>query len=147
MTDRGDVDNLDNVDHVDNVDNADHAGPEPSPDAPPPVASPPEPTLGTLVTSIARRTPDALLATCVIVGLVGGGVIALAAPTWWRLIPPLVLLSTFGAWGIADRERDATGSRRVTFAIVRAIAVIASLVAAGVMILAFMGVAIGRWIS
>jgi hypothetical protein len=83
----------------------------------------------------------------VIVGLVGAGAVALTAPTWWRVLPPLILLSTFGAWGIADRERGATGQRAMTFAIVRGVAVAASLVAAGAMILAFMGVTIGRWIS
>ena len=106
-----------------------------------------EPTLGALVTATTRRAPDTLLAACVIVGLVGTGAIALATPTWWRALPPLVLLSTFGAWGIADRERHATGPRGVTFAVVRGVAVLASLLAAGTMVLAFMGVAIGRWIS
>lgn len=126
---------------------ADHATPEPPPNAQAPGAPPPEPTLGALVTAMARRAPDVLLAACVIVGLVGAGAIAMTAPTWWRVLPPLVLLSTFGAWGIADRERGAIGPRGVTFTIVRGIAIVASLLAAGAMILAFMGVAIGRWIS
>ncbi len=76
-----------------------------------PPATTPEPTLGALVTALVRRTPDALLAACVVVGLVGAAAIAVAAPAWWRTIAPLILLSTFGAWGIADRERDAVGAR------------------------------------
>ncbi|MEP7383125.1 MAG: hypothetical protein ABI910_15650 [Gemmatimonadota bacterium] len=100
-----------------------------------------------LISSMTRRSPDELLAAFVIVGLVGAGAVALAAPTWWRAAPPLVLLSAIGGWGIADRERSATGARGVAFAVVRGASVLASLVAAGAIVLAFLGVAIGRWIS
>lgn len=118
--------------------------------APPPaIASPPaaEPTLGTLVTALVRGTPDTVLAICVIVGLVGSGVLVLAVSIWSRAIPPLILLSAFGAWGMVDRVGHSTGSGRIGVALARAAIILVSIAAVGAMILSFLGVAIGTWIS
>lgn len=106
-----------------------------------------EPTLGELVTSLVRGTPDTVLAICVIVGLVGSGVLALAVSLWSRAIPPLILLSAFGAWGMVDRARHAAGARGMGVAVARAVIILVSFAAVGAMILTFLGVAIGTWIS
>ncbi len=119
--------------------------------APPTPAAPPsrsEPTLGTLVNSLVRGTPDSVLALCVIVGLVGAGVLVLAVSLWSRAIPPLILLSAFGAWGMVDRVgSNASGAGRIGVALARATIILVSFAAVGAMILTFLGVAIGTWIS
>ncbi len=118
--------------------------------APPTPATPAtnaEPTLGTLVTSLVRGTPDTVLALCVIVGLVGAGVLVLAVSLWSRAIPPLILLSAFGAWGMVDRVDNTSGAGRIGVAVARATIILVSFAAVGAMILTFLGVAIGTWIS
>lgn len=106
-----------------------------------------EPTLGVLVTSLVRGTPDAVLAACAIAGLIGSGVLALTVARWSRAIAPLVLLSTFGIWGMLDRARDATGVRGMFVRVARVLTMLVSFAAVGAMILAFLGVALGTWIS
>jgi hypothetical protein len=116
-----------------------HTGVAPSPD--------PEPTLGALVTSWTRRANDEALATLVVLGIVGTLLVALIAPTWWRLAPLLLLMASAGGWGIAERERGDDGRRRRIAGVVRALAVLTGVVAALGGVLAFMGLALGRWIS
>ena len=110
-------------------------------------ASSREPTLAELVSSVTRRAPDSLLATAVIVGILGMGVVAIALPTWWRAISVFALLAAGGGWGIADRERAATGGRGTAFALVRAVSMLGSVVAAGFLVLMFLSVTLGTWIS
>ena len=106
-----------------------------------------EPTLGQLVSSLTARAPDTVLALFVVVGIVGAGLVWLVVPAWWRVVPAFVLLSAVGGWGIADRERESQGRRRVVVAVVRAAAVLGSLIAAATLVLIFMGVTLGSWIS
>ncbi len=106
-----------------------------------------EPTLGQLVSSLTARAPDTVLALFVVVGIVGAGLVWLVVPVWWRVVPAFVLLSAVGGWGIADRERESQGRRRVVVAVVRAAAVLGSLIAAATLVLIFMGVTLGSWIS
>lgn len=106
-----------------------------------------EPTLGALVSSLVRSTPDTILALCVILGLVGSGALALAVSLYSRAIPPLILLSAFGAWGMVDRVHHTTSGGRMGVALARAIIILVSFAAVGAMILTFLGVAIGTWIS
>jgi hypothetical protein len=107
----------------------------------------PEPTLGALVTSWTRRANDESLATLVVFGIVGTLLVALLAPSWWRLAPLLLLMASAGGWGIAERERGHGGRRRRIAGVVRALAVLTGLVAVLGGVLAFMGLALGRWIS
>jgi len=106
-----------------------------------------EPTPGQLVSSLTARAPDTVLALFVVVGIVGAGLVWLVVPVWWRVVPAFVLLSAVGGWGIADRERESQGRRRVVVAVVRAAAVLGSLIAAATLVLIFMGVTLGSWIS
>ncbi len=125
----------------------DEGGVTPPGAAPPSSQTPDEPTLGTLVASFTRRSPDAALVAMAVTGLAGATAIALLAPTWWRAVPLFILLAAAGSWGIAERERGATGGRGAVFAAVRALAVLASVGAVAMLVLAFFGLALGTWIS
>lgn len=122
-------------------------GASPGGEAPPSSAEPVEPTLEVLVRSLTRRCPDALLVAMAVAGLTGSVALALLAPTWWRILPAFMLLAAAGSWGIAERERGSHGLRATAFAAVRALAVLASVGAAALLLLAFFGVALGTWIS
>jgi hypothetical protein len=107
----------------------------------------PEPTLGALVTALTRRASDEVLAALVVGGIVVSASVAILAPTWWRLVPPFLLLASAGGWGIADAERRDRETRGRVAGVVRALAVLTGLVAAAGGMFAFMGLALGRWIS
>jgi hypothetical protein len=79
-------------------------------------------TLGDLVASVARRTPDGVLVACAVAGVVGVGLIALLVRSVWWLTPFTLVAAAFGAWGIADRERAALGVRGGVFRVLRAVA-------------------------
>ena len=79
-------------------------------------------TLGDLVAALARRTPDGLLAACAAVGVVGIAAVVLVLRSVWWLTPFLLVLSAFGTWGIADRERGALGARGALFRVLRILA-------------------------
>ena len=96
---------------------------------------------------MVARASDTELATCVVAGLLGSALVLLLAPSWWRALPALVLLSAVGAWGIAERERERGGRGGAVFTLVRGTAVLASLVAAATLFLIFMRATLGRWIS
>lgn len=125
----------------------DEGGVSPVGETPPLPREPVEPTLEVLVTSLTRRCPDALLVAMAVVGLTGGVVLALLAPTWWRIVPAFMLLAAAGSWGIAERERGSHGVRATAFTVVRALAMLVGVGAVALLVLAFFGVALGTWIS
>lgn len=104
-------------------------------------------TLFELLTALLQRVSDGQLVAACATGLAGVAVILLIRPGWWRLALPLIVLGAFGAWGIAERERDARGARRVAAALVRGVAILAAGTAAIATVLSVMSVALGTWIS
>ena len=104
-------------------------------------------TLFELVTALLQRASDGQLVAACATGLAGVAVILLLRPSWWRLTLPLIVLGAFGAWGIAERERDARGVRRGAATLVRIVAILAAAAAAIATVLAMMSVALGTWIS
>jgi hypothetical protein len=104
-------------------------------------------TLFELLTALLQRVSDGQLVAACATGLAGVAVIVLLRPSWWRLALPLIVLGAFGAWGIAERERNARGARRVAAALVRVVAILAAGAAAFATVIAVMSVALGTWIS
>jgi hypothetical protein len=109
----------------------------------------------------ARRMTDTALAACVAVSIslfAGFAVVALMhahwAQRWWPLALPTILVGSFGAWGIADRElaerrrRGATSSNgiRALVAVEWASCVAAGLAGAAAVIV-FLRLTVGTWIS
>jgi len=109
----------------------------------------------------ARRMTDTALVLCVAVSIVlfaGFAVVALMhahwAQRWWPLALPPILVGSFGAWGIADRELAERRRRGpVDVGTVRTLLAIewASCVAAGIAgaasVIAFLRLTVGTWIS
>jgi hypothetical protein len=79
-------------------------------------------TLADIVASVARRMPDGVLVGCAAAGVLGVALIGLLLRSVWWLTPILLVAAAFGAWGIADRERAALGTRAAVFRVVRVIA-------------------------
>ncbi|MFP5356684.1 MAG: hypothetical protein ACLGIK_16355 [Gemmatimonadota bacterium] len=125
----------------------DEGGVSPAGETPPSSGEPVEPTLAALVASLTRRAPDAVLALMAAVGIAGSVAVALLPPAWRDMLPAFLLLAAAGSWGMAERERDAHGTRATAFAVVRALAVLAGTAAAALLLLSFFGVALGTWIS
>lgn len=113
----------------------------------PAVAAPDGETLYGLIAGVARRASDTTLAFACGAGILGAGAVAVFRPTVWPVALPLVCVAAFGAWGIAEREREAAGVRGAALAVVRVLAAAvgtgAALLLAGVV----MAKVIGTWIS
>lgn len=109
----------------------------------------------------ARRMTDTALAVCVAVSILlfaGFTVVALMhahwAQRWWPLALPPIIVGSFGAWGIADRELAERRRRGpVSDSTARTLLAIewASCVAAGLAgaasVIAFLRLTVGTWIS
>ncbi|HPV76001.1 MAG: hypothetical protein IPF87_21990 [Gemmatimonadetes bacterium] len=106
-----------------------------------------EPTLAVLLASLSRRVPDWGLVAMAVGGLVTTAAILLFDPPWWRIVTVSALLSAFGAWGIGERERGATGTRGMVFAVMRSVAAVASAGTLVILVLQFFGTVLGTWIS
>jgi diamine N-acetyltransferase len=104
-------------------------------------------TLYDLLAGAARRATDAQLAFACGAGLLGIGGIALLRPGWWVVALPLMCVASFGAWGIADRERGAGGRGGAALAAVRVIAAAVGTAAAVAIGGVVMAKVIGTWIS
>ena len=111
------------------------------------VAAPDGETLYGLIAGVARRASDTRLALACGAGILGAGTVALFHPTAWPIALPLVGMAAFGAWGIAERERAATGGRGTALAIVRVLAAAAGTGAALLLAGVVMAKVIGTWIS
>ena len=109
----------------------------------------------------ARRMTDTTLVLCVAVSILlfaGFAVVALMhahwAQRWWPLALPPILVGSFGAWGIADRELAERRRRGpVDAGTIRTLVAIkwASCIAAGMAgaasVIAFLRLTVGTWIS
>lgn len=117
--------------------------------------------LGQLWRVYAHRTSDTGLLLCVSVSILliaGFAVIGLLhahwALRWWPAVLPPVIVGSFGAWGIADRElaerrRDANARPAAIQALVGLewASCIAAGLAAAAAIIVFLRVMVGTWIS
>jgi hypothetical protein len=109
--------------------------------------SPDDRSLAALLAACARRASDGALAGLAAGGLTASLAIGLLAPSWWRVLPILILAMAFGAWGIADRERSGSTGRQRFFAVIRGIALLVGAIAGILIAIAIMAPALGTWIS
>jgi hypothetical protein len=79
-------------------------------------------TLGELVSTLVRRTPDGVLVGCAAAGIFGVALVSILWRAGWWLTPVFLMLAAFGAWGMADRERAALGPRGAGFRALRVVA-------------------------
>ena len=104
-------------------------------------------TLGALVSALARRAPDGVLVLCATTGVLGVALIGLFLRSVWWLTPPFLTLAAFGVWGIADRERAASGARGVAFRVLRVVAVLVGGAAAAFAAVMLFVLVVGTWQS
>lgn len=51
-----------------------------------------------------RVLPDAVLAACALVGLLGFALLGVLGTAWAGWLAPLIVVGAAGGWGVADRE-------------------------------------------
>ncbi|HEY4306425.1 MAG TPA: hypothetical protein VGM82_18265 [Gemmatimonadaceae bacterium] len=110
-----------------------------------------------LWSSTARRATDAQLVACVAIALAaasGFGIGALidfrSASRWWPIVVPALMLGTFGAWGIADRElneRSTSSASTGALAAVKWCSAIAAGMLGAIAAIGVLRITIGTWIS
>ena len=107
------------------------------------------PGLYALLADRARRSSDGALALCAGVGLLGAGVTGLLGARWAPVALAFVCASTFGVWGIAEREASERADSLEGHAL-RALrlvkwiaAAVGTLAGAGILAIV-LGVALGR---
>jgi hypothetical protein len=113
----------------------------------------PDASLAEYLAARARAASDGRLVVDVIAGCCAALGVGLWRPAGWLvLLGASLCLAAFGAWGIADRElreRSIAASAvgvRVLSVIRGAAAVVGAVAAVGAMF-AFLGIALGTWIS
>lgn len=115
-------------------------------------SSNPDANLAELLVARARHATDRRLATDVVVGL---AVVTAAwywhGPAWYLLLAAASSLVAFGVWGIADRElseHEAAGRPlRLSLRVLRVLAGVVGFAAAAFVVMAALGVALGKIIS
>ena len=96
-------------------------------------------TLNDVIGALARRAPDGLLVACAALGVAGVAAIGVFLRPIWYLTPLMLATASFGAWGIADRERAALGARGAVFRVLRvAAALVGGAAAAFTAVMLFM---------
>jgi hypothetical protein len=99
-----------------------------------PKAAPAEPTLEVVLTTVARRSPDALVAAMCAVGVVGVAVV-------------LIFFRSFCAWAIADREMSEHARHPRAWRALKATVGLVGMSALFVLCLSLLAVALGMWKS